>query len=38
MGTEILTLLGVKLVKVTLTFGRTDFLFPPDMLTDVCSP
>jgi hypothetical protein len=33
-----LTLLGVRLVNVTLTFGLTVFLLPPDMLTEVCSP
>jgi len=32
------TLLGVRLVRVTLTAGLTAFRLPPLMLTEVCSP
>lgn len=33
-----LTLLGVRLVSVTLTLGLTFFLFDDERLTEVCSP
>lgn len=33
-----LTLLGVKLVSVTLTLGLTFFFFDDERLTEVCSP
>lgn len=35
---DVLTLFGVRLVNVTLTFGLISLRLPPSILTEVCSP